>query len=151
LASAQEAQLKSVYIFNFTKLVEWPDSGNSSDFVIGIVGQSPVSIMLNTIARKRKVGSRNIVVKEFDLHNIQETHILFVPKEYSKYLATILEAKKNSNTLIVTEAEGLSGRGGMINFVIHNNHLRFELNKTKAVRAHLKISKELENLAISVR
>ncbi len=149
--SAQEAQLKSVYIFNFTKLVEWPDDSSQENFVIGIIGKTPVSIMLNTIARKRKVGNRKIIVKEFDIHSIEYTHILFVPKEYSSFLPSILESRKNSKTLIVTEAEGPSGRGGMINFVIRSNHLRFELNKTKAIQAQLKISKELENLAILVR
>ena len=146
---AQNYQLHSVYIYSFIKYVEWPENGG--DFIIGVYGDSPVTDHLKKMASVKKAGDRKIDVKKVnrsaDLVNLE---ILFVPDSKASEFETIKSQLSGTNTLIITESDGLGQVGSNINFVEKSGKLRFELNKSAMDRQNLKVSSELTKLAIVI-
>ena len=150
----REPEIKAAYLYNFGRYVEWPaaarsvgDSG-SPDFVIGVVGDSPVVTPLRTIAASKKVGGRAIVVRQFraekDFRPCQE---LFVPAgQDPELVAAILKKARETATLVVGEEEGFALKQGQIGFYSDQNNMKFEINAGAAEKAGLKISSKLLSL-----
>ena len=78
-------------------------------------------------------------------------HVVFIPASAEEQIGTILEALGDSPTLTVGETDGFATRGGVMNFVIVKNKVRFEINMQAADRAGLKISSQLLRVGILVR
>lgn len=146
---AQNYQLHTVYIYSFIRYVQWPD--DNGDFVIGVLGDSPIIEHLEKMAASKKAGARNIVVKKFSGQSeISKTHILFISKSSSDVLPQIKDKSAANHTLLITEKEGMGMQGSAINFVERNSKLAFELNKSSVDDAGLKVSSELTRLAIII-
>ena len=148
---AQTADYKfhSVFIYNFTKYIQWPTAQQSGDFVIAVVGNSPVFEELSRITANKMVGTQKIVVKKYtsagDFDNCQ---IVFVPGGGN--FEAVQEKLKGKSVLMITEKPGLAKKGSGINFVMQDNKWKFELNEATTQHAGLKVSKELAKLAIPV-
>ena len=149
--NAQVPKLQSIFIYNFTKYIEWPISVRSGDFVIGILGNSPIEAELNNLAAAKKVGSQSIVIKKYKtIDEIGTCHILFIPSSKSAELSKIISKIGQKNTLVITEKEGMANKGSSINFVIRENKQKFELNMANTSKMGLKISSSLQQLAILI-
>lgn len=76
---SQNENVKAVFIYNFTKYISWPQSESSGDFIVGVLGSPAMESSLNALAAKKKVGTRDIKVLNFNSFDaIQKCHILFV-------------------------------------------------------------------------
>lgn len=151
MVSAQNYQLHSVYIYSFIRYIQWPPESDNGDFVIGVMGETPVSQYLEKMAEAKKAGNRNILVKKLSAtSNLTGLDILFVPQDYDQSLGAVLEQLGAGHTLLITEKEGSGARGSNINFIITNDKLGFELNKAAMERANLKVSTELTKLAVII-
>ena len=139
-------------IYHFTKYIDWPDQKKTGDFIIGIIGDSPLYEELEKIASNKTVGNQKIVIKKFSSSETVFTcHILFICQGKSRILKNIVAATKNSSTLIVSESDGLVGKGSCINFVIVHEHLKLEMSKNNIEQRGLSIATELLNLGINVK
>ena len=145
------AKIKAVYIYNFTKYIEWPKEYREQSFVIGVLGDTPLLGELKGMASSKKVFGQSIVVKKFGSSaEISKCHILYIPADCKETLSTISGKVNNYSTLLVTDKPGLAKQGSAINFVIMQNRQKFELNESNAVKYNLKVSNSLEALAILV-
>ncbi len=146
------AKIKAVFLYNFTKYIDWPDKYKEGNFVIGVLGTSPFYNDLSTLIHNKKVGSQEFEIKSFTTTTSVSglCHILFIPAENSAQLPEVLKKMKGKSTLIVTEKLGLAKQGSAINFIIENNKQRFELNKNNIEKYNLKVSSTLEALAIKI-
>ena len=147
-----EYQLKAAFLFNFAKFVEWPPAAFASKtnaIVIGILGQNPFHDDLAQTVRNKTVDNRPLVVKEvLSAAEATNCHILFVSTSEKEKLPDILKALKGSSVLTVGEMDHFTESGGMINFVIKENKIRFQINSDQAAKAGLKISSKLMSLAL---
>lgn len=154
VAKAQLGDYKShtVYIYNFTKYVQWPASYQSGNFVIGIYGISPITAQLRAATANKSVGGQKIVVKQYNslAAIVDNPHILFIPNLQSSKLATIKQKFVGKSTLLVTEKNGLARLGSMINFVLRDGKWKIEMNNTEVTKAGLKVSSQLSRIAIPV-
>jgi hypothetical protein len=66
-------------------------------------------------------------------------------------LARDLEALHGAPILTVSDIPDFVSRGGMIQFVLIDNRVRFEINVSNAERAGLTVSSQLLKVAVSVR
>jgi hypothetical protein len=57
---------------------------------------------------------------------------------------------QNAPTLVVTDSEGALDQGSMINFVLDDGHVRFEISTTPAEKRGLQLSSGLLAVAKSV-
>lgn len=150
-AMAQNYQVHTLYMYSFTKYVKWPDSYSEGDFIIGIVGKSPIKEHLLKMASLKKVGTRLIRVVEFDsVDEIDKCNMLFIPGGQSDNFEEIKSRLSGSPTLLLTEKEGLGKKGSGINFIIRQNKLLFELNQSEVEASGLQISQELVKFAIMI-
>lgn len=139
-----------VYMYNFIKYVDWPEEKKGGNFVIGVLGTSPIFNELTDMAAKRKIGNRNIEVKKVALEEISSCNIAFVPEENIKHISSISGNIKNKGVLLISESPGMSKKGAAINFIFIDGKLKFEINKSAASQANLSISTELIKLGIPI-
>lgn len=146
---AQVTDAQAMFIYNFSRLIEWPANAKSGDFTIGVLGNSQITSSLTTFVVGKKVGSQNIAIKQFnDVGDITSCHILFVSFGKSSKMSEVQSKLSGTHSLIIGEKKDLVSDGAAINFVIDNNKLRFQLNTANAEKYQLKVSKSLQEMAM---
>jgi hypothetical protein len=139
---------QAMFIYNFSRLIEWPASYKTGSFVIGIFGSSSVANELNSYTAGKKVGTQTIAVQELrSIDEISKCHILFIPFSNTKQLGQIVAKVDNMSTLIITEKNGAIDMGSAINFLIIGDKLKFEVKQTNASRYGIKVSSKLQEMA----
>jgi len=147
----QNESFKALFIYNFTKFIEWPASQRQGDFVIGVLGSSPLTTELQIIASKKKVGSQNIVVKTFaSVDAVDYCNILFIPSGKSVQLGNVLAKVTGRNILVVTDKPGLCLQGAGINFISDGDKLKYEVNKNNLVKKGLVVNNALLSAGVVV-
>lgn len=150
LSAQSSEKYQALFIYNFTRYIEWPAT-NSSEFVVGVLGKSSVYSELLTIAEGRKVGIQTIKVKRFaSASEVDNCHILFVSTEASAQVASLSPALISKNTLIITERSGLISKGAGINFVLDEGKQKFQMSKTNMQKTGLKVNAQLADMALLV-
>jgi hypothetical protein len=134
-------------IYHFTKYINWPGHMKSGDFVIGVIGEPHLAEELEKAVARKTAGSQRIVVQLFNTGESQyPCHILFLADAESNYLKKLVAATSDQPVLLVSETEGAAHRGSCINFVIVDDRLRLEINKTNIDKRNLSIATELLQL-----
>jgi hypothetical protein len=150
-APVSEAQLKAALLFNFAKFVEWPTNAlpeAATPFQICILGSDALREELSTITRDRTIGGHRLLVREVqDAHRARGCHILFVSAAGKKQRTQILEGLHGAGVLTVSDVEGFAEQGGMINLVMREGKVQFEINHKAATQEGLVISARLLSLA----
>ncbi len=144
-----ESNLKAVFIYNFTRYIEWDTAAglDKNNFVIGIIGSTPVSTSLTEIARSNRVGNKRILVRRYSKpEEIENCNILFIPKGIPFSLTSVL-IRTGKGTLTISEESGFARQGTALNFIIDNDKLKFEANLKALFDAGLKASSQLLKLA----
>ncbi len=150
-AWAQKEKYHSIFIYNFSKYVKWPEAGISGKFVIGVLGTSTIQKDLKILAATKKINGKSIEIKQFSsAAEISDCHILYVSATESELLDQVLSKTSNKPILIVTDSPGLARKGAAINFVEVEGKIKFELNKKNAEEKGLKVAGTLASLAIIV-
>lgn len=146
-AALSEHRLKAVFLFNFTRFVEWPPSAFAAadtPFVIGVFGHDPFGADLDDVVNGETVNGRRLLVKR--VQNVQDAatcQILFIPQAEQASLDEILAALNRSNTLTVSDLDGAAQRGAMIRLVTDRDKIRLRINVDSARAAGLTISSKL--------
>jgi len=147
-----EYDLKAAYIYNFSKFVTWPPNtfrNQTSKFKIVILGESPITSILNKALKNRKIMGREISIQViYQVDDLKDAQILFVSKEMQNNLQSISDICLNQPILLIGDViEGFCQAGGVINFTEKSSKYRFEINNQVAQSSHLKISSKLLALA----
>ncbi len=149
-----EYQVKAVFLFNFAKYIEWPATTTKSQepIAIGVLGEDPFGDLLEkAIVGKTVNGRRLIILRITQVHEARDCQILFISSSERQRLRHLLDTLKGSSVLTVGDTEGFAQLGGMINFTLEENRVRFEINQDAAEKAGLKISSRLLSLAKIIR
>jgi hypothetical protein len=142
-----EYQVKAVFVFNFAHFVDWPPQSFTSPgepFVIGILGNDPFGSRLDDAVRGEQINQHPLSVRRFrSVGEIADCQILYIDRSESAQLAQILTVLDHRGTLTVSELDGSSERGVMIQFITENNRIRLRINVEAARAAGLTISSKL--------
>jgi hypothetical protein len=141
-----EYQIKAMFVFNFTKYVEWPDV-NQDVFSIGVVGESEIIEHLERIAIQKKVGDKKIVIRRLTSEDDTYCNTVIVSRSRTAKLDAIEKKYAGKGVLIISDE---SPRSAAINLVTRDNKIRFEINPSAAKSGGIKISSQLISLAITV-
>ena len=155
IAQAQgiDYRTQSLFIYNFSKYITWPDSARTGDFVIGVYGNSPLLKELEVMAALKKAGGgRNIVVRPVDrLDQLGDVRLLYLTAAKSRELRDVLGAVGSRPILILAERGGMAQKGADLNFIITENAtLKFEVNTQALKSHHLEIAPELLRIGFVV-
>lgn len=152
---ASETRVQAAFLFKFGSYVEWPAGTFATavaPFTIGVVDADPLADELTKIVAGRDIEGRPIVVHR--LHQgdpIGGMHMVFFGKTGRDDLAAMLATLDGQSTLAVTQSEGALSLGSMINFVVVDGKLRFDVALAPAAAGNLKISSRLLAVARKVR
>lgn len=145
--------VKSLFIYNFTKHIEWPSQKmTSSKFEIAVYGKSSIVTKLSAILKDRKVLDKTIQIKEIE--NIDDAfncNILFIARGQGEKLNSLIERCNGKSILIITEEKKMNPSGVCINIFEKENHIRFELNAAIIKKEGFKVSNQLYELASVTR
>jgi hypothetical protein len=141
-----EVEIKAVFIYNFTKFIQWPEESfdpSQETFVIGILGESELGKFLEEAVAGETYKSRPIEVKYFPtLKDVTRCQILYVGE-------SVTRTKFNPGfpVLTVGDRPDFMEQKGIIKFYNEGNKVRFQINESAADAAGLVISSKLLRLA----
>ncbi len=146
-----EYDIKAAFLFIFAKFINWPQNNqNDTDslFNICILGENPFKELLKQAAETNKIKGRVVKVREIrTLDSLDTCHILFVALSETNYYKAIIESLGNNSILTIGESREFTDNGGIINFFVKDNKVRFRINVNAAAKAGLDISSKLLKLA----
>lgn len=149
-----EAQVKAAFLYKFGAYVAWPNQAfekADSPFVIAVMGADAFADVLEQTTAGRNVNGRPV-----EVHRVRRgasltgVQIAFIMGAETSTLPDILAATKGQSILIVTEAERGLDSGSMINFVLEQDKVRFDIAPVPAEQNNLKISARLLSVARKV-
>lgn len=147
-----EYQIKAAFLYNFARFVEWPPQafpGPRSPIVIGVLGKNVFGDSLEQTIRNKALNDHPFQFQEFQsVKDAAHCQVLFISPSEKKRLPGILKGLSSTRVLTVSETDHFIEAGGMINFVIEDDEVHFEINNTAAKQAGLTISSKLLSLAV---
>ncbi len=155
-ANTLEYRVKAEFLHRFAGYVEWPQasfSRSDTPITIAVAGAEPVAADLTQAVSSRTVNGRTVEVKRLKAgESLAGVHILFVGKtEYPRLGLVLQNTTQPRPILVVTESEGALAQGSMINFLVADRRVRFEIALDTAEKNGLKLSSRLLAVAQDVR
>ena len=159
LASAQpqrpeaksEYALKSVFLYNFCRFIDWPKSAFASPkepIVIGIIGEDPFGSLLKEAVDGETSHGRTIQIEHYRKPDaIGHCHLLFVSRSETGRMDQILAAVAGKSVVTVGETDAFLDRGGMIALTADRNRVRLHINPGMLKAASLDVSSKLLRVA----
>jgi hypothetical protein len=149
---AQDEKFKSIFIYNFTKLIEWPADKLGAEFVIVVYGNSPIKNELDSLALKKSVYNKPIAIRQIkSLSETLEAQILYICNDKTTDLPPNLNMLVSKNILIITEKPSSCNLGSAINFVNKGGSLGFEISPSNIEKTKLKVNSQLLSLGTVVK
>ncbi len=149
--SATEYEVKAAFLFNFAKFVVWPSDSFATDdasLQICVLGQDPFGHDFERAIGNKTVGGHRLqLVHLAGLRQGNACQIIFVAASEGPHLKEILRSLRGASVLTVGDSAGFARMGGIINFVLDDSRVRFEINLQAAERAHLRLSAHLLTVA----
>lgn len=150
-----EYQVKATYLYNFSRFVEWPQqpgpATQSDNFLICVLGNNPFGSTLNDLVANESIEGKSVETKQvLAAADAAKCRVLFISLSEEGRLKAILAGLRNSSVLTVSDLPRFVEKGGMIQFVVEDNRVRFQVNATTARRAGLVMSSELLKLAVGI-
>jgi hypothetical protein len=148
-----EYKVKAAFLYKFASYVQWPArvfERPDSPLVIGVAGADVLGDELAQIVAGRSIEGRPVQVRKLRrgeaLNGLQ---VLFIGRS-DRGPSEVLASAKGRPVLTVTESEDAFAMGSMINFVIVEDRVRFDVALHEAETADLKVSARLLSVARKV-
>lgn len=149
------AQIKAQFVYNFANYVEWPETAFASpqsSMKICLYGQVDFSRYL-TAFEGVIIGARPLaILVSSNVEDIKEgCHILFVGDQQRLELPTLWQNINYVYVLSVSEREGFSDNGGIINILRTKDRVQFDVNISNALNNGLFLDSDLLSLARTIK
>ena len=153
IASAQSREylLKAGYIEKFTHFIEWPEETTDKDstFLIKVMGENKFGATLDEIFSKVTVKNKKVRIAYIStISDIKDCMILILSASVkSEQAEKILSYATGKPILIISENKGYGEKGSMINMLVLDNYIRYEINPNALKKSGLVASSLLLNSA----
>lgn len=161
-----EYYVKAAFLCQLTRFVEWPKQKAAEPnhpIVIGIVGKNPFADAFQ-IARSQ--APYNIQVMEYPLmdspstqdpnqqqawseytNQLRACHIVYLAGDLKNDVSPLLTALRPGCVLTIAESEGFLEKGGIMNLLLPNPKIRFEVSLVAARQSRIRIPAQVLRLA----
>ncbi len=150
-----EYKLKAAMLYHLTRFVEWPPTAyldHHSPILLCILGRDPFANSINSTLPEETDNGRLVLIRHLQSEKeIPGCHILYISSSERKTADRIFSTLNGSSILTVGEMAQFAAHGGMIQFSLEEQHVRFDINLDAASRAGIKISSKLLALAQIVK
>jgi len=149
---AQTSTFKALFLFNFTKNIDWPPSAGSDELVITVLGDDDIMAELQKIAKVKKAGNKTIrVVSARSVKDVGHSHIVFLGSAKSSLMSSLSYEQKGKSVLLVADKKGLCKQGAGISFLTVGGKLRYEICQAHIEKHNLKVTQKIISLGIAVQ
>ncbi|MEM6844345.1 MAG: YfiR family protein [Bacteroidota bacterium] len=146
---AQQYKYHTIFIYNFSRYIEWPTDDTGEDFTVSVLGKAGAYREMVDLAQKKKsIKNRSFVVRQCSsVGEANDSDIVFITAG-SRVKPEEIQALQDSGALVVTELDDIQGKGSHINFITtRDSKLGFEINEKTADNSGFKIAGALSGLA----
>jgi hypothetical protein len=146
-----EYDVKAAFLLNFMRYVEWPPASRQGQpFGLCTLEPDPFGNRLESAASGELWDGHPIVVRRVTTLRPGECHLLYVPTGATPAYRLMQKELSPQSILTVGESRDFLRHGGMIQFVLDANRVRFSINTRNAQSAGLRIGSRLLRLAKDV-
>jgi hypothetical protein len=154
-AIAIQQRVKAVFIYKFAAYVEWPASAfvdPESPIVIGVAGADAIAQDLEQAVVGRKIGGRSLRVRRLAREEAASDccQILFIGGSERGQMADLLAGAQGRPVLTVTDSGTGHPKGSIINFLVAEDRVRFDISREAADRNGLQLRSQLLTVARQV-
>jgi hypothetical protein len=150
-----ELKVKAAFLYKFIGYIDWPAASFArpdTPVTIGVVGADALAAELAQAVAGRTANDRPVAVRRLKPGEpLDGVHVLFVGRAESARLPQLAQAAHARSILTVSESDGALAQGSVINFVIAERRVRFEIALDSAEKSRLKLSSRLLAVAQQVR
>jgi hypothetical protein len=150
-AEYPEDAVKAVFLYRFAGYVSWPEAtAGAPQFTIAVLGADDVAKQLRTYLPEHPIQGKPAHVATIQgLSQLGDAEMLYIGPRFPGKLSVLIDALRGRPILIVTDRPGALDEGSMVNFLIEQQHVRFEISTSAAKRSSLLIGSGL--LAVAER
>lgn len=146
-----EYSVKAAYLTKFGGFVEWPAaafaSGESTTNLC-IIGDDPFGGALEKAIAGQRIADHPVAIKHLPaVAPDSDCQILFIAGKDEKRITQTLAAVRGQSVLTITDGGATPATTGIINFVLTDNRVRFEIDDQAASANGVTISSKLLDLA----
>ncbi len=127
--------------------------GTEFTLIIGIMGEDSFGDVFDIVVGESVLGKR-LLVRRYDkntpVDQLRRCRVLYISPTLKENISEILDSVADYPVLTVSEMPGFGQQGGMINFVMIENRVAFEINSKAAQRVGIIISSKLLPVEIRV-
>jgi len=144
-----EYELKSSYLFNFKKFVDWPTNVKTVPFTIIIYDNPVFGSVIERLAKGLNAKEQKWIIKQVSKPDeITNCNLLYITNKKNSEIVKILQTLEGKPILTVSDdLENFCELGGMINFTPRSAERRLEINNLSAKIVKIKISSDLLDIA----
>lgn len=143
--------VKAAQLYKFASFVTWPAGALGADrspLRICVVDDAKFAAAVNRATRNRTLNGHPYQVRTTSADDLGDCHVVFLPgSEPPSVVSNVLSRLVGHPVLTVTD--GAASDAGIINFVIRDGRVRFEIDNATAQRGGLAINAQLLALAAS--
>ncbi len=147
-----EYAVKATFLYKFAPFVDWPPAAfdqPSAPFVLCIVGTDPFGDPIEKTVAAQAVGAHPLVLRHLAVADAKSgCHLMFVEGSPAQSEPQALDAVRGCPTLTVTDSG--AAVPGIIQFVVIDDRVKFDIDTAAAAANHLSISSKLLALAHGV-
>ena len=151
---ASEAAIKAGFLFNFAKFTEWPPESLAPSTVLKLcVTEGPVADALDSAVIGKSIGGHPAVLARVSMPKtgtndaLRDCAVLYVTGLDATRAATLIASLQGAAVLSVSDFGDFAALGGVANFFVEGERMRFAINPAAADRAHLHLHSQLLGLA----
>ncbi len=151
-AELSEVQVKSAYVFNFLKFVEWPAGAirPGDKLRLCVIGDDELHASLSALS-ERKLGEYELQLVHVDSNPAWNAcNVLFIGEREQRRLVPIIKSLGAAPVLTISDIPGFAERGGGIGLLNRNEKMLFEVNLASTRQAGLRLSSQMLNLAANI-
>ncbi|MGE4218906.1 MAG: YfiR family protein [Alphaproteobacteria bacterium] len=146
--------IQATYLYKFGPFIEWPMAafdGPGAPLRLCIVGHDPFGAMAEQAVAGQQIRQRPIEIRRMrTVEAGADCHILYAGGSEVQPVYAILDTVRGLPVLTVT-SDAPPSVSGIVNFVVRDGRVRFEIDDQAAAENGLAISSKVLSLALRVR
>jgi hypothetical protein len=147
--------VEAAYLLDFGKFTELSAPSQAlrrNTFDVCIVGRDRIGPTIDKLAANESVGRQSVRV----LHDVSPSQartcaIAYISVQDDDAIREDLDVLSDADVLTVGDAPDFLSDGGMIQFVLEKDHVRFAVNLNAVHKTHLVLSSQLLRVALYVK
>jgi hypothetical protein len=150
-----EYPVKAAFLAKFGAYVEWPAgafASASSPLQLCVLGDDPFGAALDRAIGGQQAAGRAIEVRRLKaMRPDSGCHIVYIAPSETPRLAQLVESLRGSGVLTISDNKAPGAAVGIINFVIKDQRVRFDIDDDAAMQNRLAVSSKLLGVALNVK